>query len=87
MTDDDILRIARHPETPTFIFGSEELKQFRLRHSIDGRLVEPTGPYVVRFLPLDPLREEFSILSFAWPEQVMPVSFDIPSERGSVQPG
>ena len=77
----EILQKANHHNVPTFVFGSEALKQWtnRYRDAHTGQAIEDSGFYVVVHNTFSPAKQlDFRVLShWVW-GQCVPRSWDVP---------
>ena len=77
-----IVELASSPDTPKFVFGSDELEAWTRKHvdPISGRCFERSGWYVVA-------HSGFCVLS-AWSYgQSVPLSYDVPKGKSCCQCG
>ena len=77
-----IVELAKSPDTPRFVFGSDELEAWTRKHvsPITGQCVERSGWYVVG-------HSGFSILS-AWSYgQCVPLSYEVPKVKSCCKCG
>lgn len=80
MTPERIREIADHPETPSFLFGGEQLDAWTRAHinRHTGECVRSSSHYVVIHPSLAPdLRPTFRVLSIWINGQHFPCSWDI----------
>lgn len=82
LTDEEILKIANDPNTPTFLFGSAALSEWNANHRNPhtGACFDSSDWYVVKHMDITGRGRHFRVLSRWVYGLLVPVSHDVPAD-------